>query len=103
MKRFLILTALALAAAILFAQQRYSPGPTFEITTVTPHETSPGQYRQVEESTLQNLSGQGWELVGVTPYIYRNEERDNGQMHGPKPVVTQVYPAYVFKRVRPSR
>jgi len=46
---------------------------------------------------------QGWELVGVTPFVYRNEERNNGEMHGPKPVVTQTYPAYFFKRQRLTR
>ena len=31
------------------------------------------------------------------PYIYRNEERGNDTSK-PKPVVTQTYPAYFFKR-----
>jgi hypothetical protein len=104
MKQIVPLAALALAALALFAQQQRNSGaPVFEFASVLPHETSPGQYRQVENETLQSLTSQGWELVGVTPYIYRNEEHNNGEMHGPKPVVTQVYPAYFFKRVRTAR
>ena len=56
-------------------------------------------YRQVDQSELQTLSNQGWELVAVMPYIYRNEEHGPG-LQGPKPVVTQTYPAYFFKRQR---
>ena len=41
--------------------------------------------------------------TGVAPFIYRNEEHNNGEMRGPKPVVTQTYPAYFFKRPRLGR
>ena len=41
----------------------------------------------------------GWELVSVVPYIYRNEGRMNAPAN-PKPMVTQTYPAYFFKRLR---
>ncbi len=107
MKRILFFALLAVTAIALFAQ-RQSPAPdparpSFETTAVFPHETSPGQYSQAEPSRLQDLSAQGWELVSVTPFIFRNEEHNNGEMHGPKPVVTQVYPAYFFKRLRTAR
>ena len=107
MKRIATLAVIALTAFLLFAQQQQQRDPAghaaFEVTSVFPRETSPGQYAQVEADRLQNLAAQGWELVGVTPFIYRNEEHNNGDMHGPKPVVTQVYPAYFFKWLRASR
>jgi hypothetical protein len=31
------------------------------------------------------------------PYVYRNEEHGDESNH-PRPVVTQTYPAYFFKR-----
>jgi hypothetical protein len=102
MKRILVLTVIALAAIVLLAQQREPARPAFEVISVFPRETSPGQYAQVEPAKLQDLASQGWELVGVTPFVYRNEERGNGDFHGPKPVVTQTYPAYYFKRRRDS-
>jgi hypothetical protein len=72
-----------------------------EVRSVFPREVSPGKYEQVDQRTLQQLSDQGWELVSVTPYIYRNEERGpEMQAQGPRPVVTQTYPAYFFKRIR---
>jgi len=92
------------AAAALFAQQRsVNPVYAYEMFSVFPRETSAGQYQQVDQHELQNLAEQGWELVSVAPFVYRNEERNNGDMHGPKPVVTQTYPAYFFKRPRISR
>jgi hypothetical protein len=106
MKRILVLAVIALAAValaevVLLAQQpRESARAVFEMRSVFPRETSPGQYAQADPETLQSLSSQGWELVSVTPFIYRNEEHNNGEMRGPKPVVTQVYPAYFFRRVR---
>jgi hypothetical protein len=106
MTRIAVVLIVCSAALGLVAQQRYAATPSlpgFEVTSLLPRETSPGHYRQVEDSSLQELAAKGWELVGVTPYVYRNEEHDNGEMHGPKPVVTQVYPAYYFKRLRASR
>lgn len=92
---------IALTAIALFAQQaRESRHSGFEMTSLFPREIRPGEYEQVNPGTLQQLASQGWELVSATPYIYRNEERNNGEMHGPKPVVTQVYPAYFFRRPR---
>lgn len=103
------LTALA---ALVFAQrdraaldagpaaiQTGGAGVQMEVRSVFPLESSPGLYRQVDQSQLQLLAQQGWELVSVMPYIYRNEER-GPELHGPKPVVTQTYPAYFFKRVK---
>jgi hypothetical protein len=102
----LVLAGLAVAAmALLFAQQRaLNPAHApFEMLSVFPRETSPGRFEQVDQSELRKAAEQGWELVGVTPFVYRNEEHNNGEMHGPKPVVTQTYPAYFFKRPRLSR
>jgi hypothetical protein len=104
MTRSFALSIIALSAVALFAQpQRESLRSAFEITSVFPRETGPGEYEQVDPNTLQKLASQGWELVSATPYIYRNEEHNNGEMHGPKPVVTQVYPAYFFRRARVYR
>ena len=105
MKRtFLVVALLALAGAVLWAQRdRLAPAyPRFEVRSVFPYEVAPGQYEQVDSNTLQRLADQGWELVSVMPYIYRNEERGPA-MPGPKAVVTQTYPAYFFKRVRISQ
>jgi len=104
MRRIIALSVVALAAALLYAQQqRESLHPSYEMMSALPREMAPGQYAQVDPNTLQSLSAQGWELVSAVPFIYRNEEHDNGQMHGPKPVVTQVYPAYYFRRPRLGR
>jgi hypothetical protein len=91
-----------LAAAFLWAQSyRIIPeAPVhMEMRSVFPREVTPGKYEQVDQRTLDGLGAQGWELVGVTPYVYRNEER-GPEMPGPRAVVTQTYPAYFFKRVR---
>ena len=106
MKRSLILVLASLAAiAFLVAQPRMlNPAHApFEMLSVFPRETAPGQFQQVDQNELHNLAEQGWELVGVAPFIYRNEEHNNGEMRGPKPVVTQTYPAYFFKRPRLGR
>jgi hypothetical protein len=64
-----------------------------------PREIAPARYEQVEQRELQSLADQGWELVSVMPYIYRNEERGTPEM-APRPMVTQTYPAYFFKRLK---
>jgi hypothetical protein len=74
-----------------------------EMLSVFPAENPPGQFQQVEQRRLESLADQGWELVSVMPYVYRNEERNIGEMKGPKPVVTQTYPAYFFKRLKVVR
>ncbi len=105
MRRTAGVIALAgLAIAFLLAQQSggQSESPAYEVRALFPRETSPARYEQVEQRELQTLAEQGWELVSVAPYVYRNEERGGDSLH-PKPVVTQTYPAYFFKRVRPAR
>ena len=105
MKRTAGISLLALAAVmLLLAQRNQNPlHAPLEVQSVFPRETVPGQYQQVDQRELQALADQGWELVSVMPFIYRNEERNNGEMKGPKPVVTQTYPAYFFKRVKATR
>jgi len=79
--------------------QRVIEHPPFEVKTVFPREVSPAQYRQVDQQELLDLATQGWELVAVVPYIYKNEERGTPAM-APRPMVTQTYPAYFFKRLK---
>ncbi len=102
---FSVLSFFGVAALfLLFGQQRsVTPANAYEIMSVLPHEQGGGQYKQVEQRELETLAEQGWELVGVTPYVYRNEEQPGLDSHGLKPVVTQTYPAYFFKRIRLSR
>jgi hypothetical protein len=101
MRRTFLAAVLAAAAVAFMWGQSYRIIPDaparFEVRSVLPKETSPGIYAQVDQGTLEQLAGQGWELVGVTPYIYRNEEHGPA-MPAPRPIVTQVYPAYFFKR-----
>ncbi len=105
MRRILATVGVLLIAAIFVWAQRdrnAQPGTgyvQFEVRSVFPRETSPGKYEQVREADLQSLATQGWELVSVMPYIYRNEEH-GPDMPGPRPIVTQTYPAYFFKRVK---
>ena len=103
MRRILLAAALlAAGGALLWAQREWvtvQKNPRLEVYSVFPRETSPGFYEQVDQRMLQQLSDQGWELVSVMPYVYRNEERGPA-MPGPKAVVTQTYPAYFFKRAR---
>jgi hypothetical protein len=70
-----------------------------EVRSVFPREVTPGKYEQVDQRSLQTLADQGWELVSVTPYVYRNEERGL-VLQSQKPVATQAYPAHSFKQVR---
>lgn len=98
MRRNLLLFALSLPVCLLlWAQQNQSPlHQPFELKSVFPQEVSPGEFRQVDQRELERLAEQGWELVGVVPYVYRNEER--GDPKTLRPVVTQTYPAYFLKR-----
>ncbi|MEZ5400300.1 MAG: hypothetical protein R2729_11575 [Bryobacteraceae bacterium] len=92
--------ALSAAAFLLMAQPRGSRRqqyPEWEVRTVLPREIAPARYRQVDEWELQEAARQGWELVSSSPYALQNEERGP---EGRKQVVTQVYTAYVFKRLR---
>ena len=101
MRRFVLLLGFCGAAALLLWAQRERLGdrPAFEVKSLTPRETSPAQYRQVDSREIQSLADEGWELVAVVPYIYKNEERGTPDL-APRPMVTQVYPAYFFKRLR---
>ena len=103
MKRILLLSLILATAAVAFvwAQQGKAAAPVhppYEVHSVFPRETSPAMYEQVSQQELQTLAAQGWELVSITPFVYRNEER--GTALNNKPAVTQVYPAYFFKRAR---
>jgi hypothetical protein len=104
MRRSLLLIGFCAAAALLLLAQRDRSGdhPAHEVTSLMPSETSPAKYKQVDARELQGLAGEGWELVAVVPYIYKNEERGTPDM-APRPMVTQVYPAYYFKRLRAVR
>jgi hypothetical protein len=107
MRRSILFIALLAAAAVflwaqlLWAQQRSSL-PQYEVKSILPRETSPAQYQQVEPRELEMAADQGWELVSVMPYVYKNEERGTPAM-SPRPMVTQTYPAYFFKRAKPAR
>ncbi len=118
MKKVLLAILLLGAVALLFAQQQRRPvgsGPgrlagggsgalvyaPFDLLAVYPQETSPGEYQQVDPAQLQQLADQGWQLVSVSPYIYRNEEHQNGTPSAP--LVTQVYQSYYFQRARMVR
>ncbi len=94
---------LAAAAALVWGQrERLAPRPevaTWEYRSLVPQETGPGAYRQVEWLDVTLLGGQGWELVSVTPWVIRNDERKYKAEESPK-VITQNYMAYYFKRPR---
>jgi hypothetical protein len=103
MRRAILISALAAAAVVLvWAQQTKAPQPyvypPYEVRFLFPREVSPARYEQVPAHDVQALATQGWELVSVTPYIYLNEERGDAPTN--KPMVTQTYPAYFFKRLR---
>jgi hypothetical protein len=76
----------------------YAP---YELLSVFPQERAPGQFMQVDPAQLQSLADLGWQLVSVSPYIYRNEEHPTGNpADAISPLVTQVYLAYFFQRPR---
>jgi hypothetical protein len=103
MRRSVLLIGFCAAAALLlWAQRDRLVGPGYEVTSLMPRETSPAQYKQVDAREIQALAGEGWELVAVVPYIYKNEERGTPDL-APRPMVTQVYPAYFFKRLKTVR
>lgn len=108
MKRSAAILVLAFAAVALLVAQKLKNDASshqpvqhsMEMMSVFPTETQPGQFQQVDQHRLDALADQGWELVSVTAFVYRNEERNISSMSGPKPVVTQAYPAYFFKRAK---
>lgn len=94
---------LAAAAALVWGQrERIAPNreiATWEYRSLVPQEISPGVYHQVEWFNVTALGDQGWELVSVTPWVIRNDERKYKAEEMPK-VITQNYMAYYFKRPR---
>jgi hypothetical protein len=122
MKKALFVCLLAGAVVLLFAQQprrttATAPGrivtgggsqapvyAPFELLSVYPQESSTGEFEQVDPAQLQSLSDQGWQLVSVAPYVYRNEghaaTNPPDAASPPPPLVTQVYLAYFFQRAR---
>jgi hypothetical protein len=122
MKKALFVCLLACATALLLAQQpgrvpgtapgRIATGngaiapayATYELLSVFPEESAPGEYAQVDPVQLQSLSDLGWQLVSVAPYVYRNEGHVTTNPADPSlpppPLVTQVYLAYFFQRAR---
>lgn len=102
-KIWLAIPAAAAAAALLLAQ-RHSLAPPrgvapWEYRALLPQEIGPGVYRQVEWFQVVEMGNQGWELVSVTPYVIRNDERKYKGEENPR-IVTQNYLAYYFKRQR---
>ena len=119
MNKALFAIVLAGATALLLAQQPRTTAPgrisggsnsqsavyaPFEVLSEFPQETAPGEFSQVDPGQLQSLSDQGWQLVSVAPYVYRNEGTPKGTPVDPSlpppPLVTQVYHAYFFQRAR---
>ena len=98
-----LLAILLLGVLQLAGQRQYvETAPQWDIELVLPREVSPARYAQVSDAELRRMTDQGWEPVGVTPYTLLNEERGP---EGRKLMVTQVYPAYMFRRLveRPVR
>ncbi len=118
MNKALFAIVLAGATALLLAQQprvngtapgRIATGgssqaPLYapnELLSVFPQETAPGEYSQVDPVQLQSIADQGWQLVSVAPYVYRNEDHPSAKPTDLAPtLVTQVYQAYFFQRAR---
>ena len=76
MRRSLILGLAAIS--LFFTRQQHAQVPVpaaFEVHSVFPRENPPGFCQQVEPRELQALADQGWQLVSVMPFVYRNEER----------------------------
>ena len=76
--------------------------PAWEVKALLPQEATPARYRQVSRQELDEATRDGWELVAVTPYVYLNEERGS-RTDLARPMVTQTYPAYFFKRLKKDR
>lgn len=107
----LLLTAAAGAVVVVTAQQpqppaqtrvrtfpRDRPYPEWDVKVLHPHEIAAGRYAQVRPYELDQTAAEGWELVSVTPFVMRNEEHEGPK--GERPMVTQVYLSYSFKRLR---
>jgi hypothetical protein len=99
-RTILVLTLGAAAIAVLMAQRERPPVyAPYEFKALLPREVSPAQYQQADQRELESIGEQGWELVSVVPYIYKNEERGSVTL-SPRPIVTMTYPAYYFKRLK---
>jgi len=108
MKRAIFpLTLVLLLATVLLLAQQQRPRPTttpsgqypqWEVKVLEPHEVSAGRYQQVRPYELDEIASDGWELVAMTNFVLRNEERKgpNGEL----PMVTQAYQSYAFKRLK---
>ena len=96
---FLIATAL-----VVVAQQqrpRALPSgqyPQWEVKVLEPHEIAAGRYVQIRSYELDDMAAEGWELVAMTNYVLRNEEHEGPK--GERPMVTQAYQSYAFKRLK---
>jgi hypothetical protein len=100
-----LFVAAAMLSAALWGQKPrvpQTPLPVWEVKEVLPLEVSPARYRQVSRTELDALARDGWELVAVTPYVYLNEERGT-RAEPARPMVTQTYSAYYFKRMKRDR
>ncbi|MBI5083971.1 MAG: hypothetical protein HZB13_05165 [Acidobacteria bacterium] len=99
-----LVAGLVAGAALVWGQrERLAPAreiPTWEYRALAPQEMGKGRYQQVSWDMVQSLGAQGWELVGVTSWVIRNDEH-LGSLDAPPKVVTQNYVAYYFKRQRP--
>ena len=69
----------------------------YEIKTLFPREVSPGRYQHVDPQEIVRAAAEGWELTSASTFVLLNEERGNDVR---KPVVTQAYLAYFFKRIK---
>ncbi len=119
MKKLLFVCLLAGATVLLVMSQTRRVGPgrvaggsaqapvyaPYELLSVYPQETGDGEFDQVDPAQLQSLSAEGWQLVSVAPYAYRNEGHATSTQATapPPPLVTQVYLAYFFQRSRLMR
>ena len=97
MRRSVPIAALGLTLAAGALAQDWL-NPPYETQALFPRETAPGAYQQVDPQQIQALSGAGWELVSVVQHVLKNEER--GTERNNRPIVTQSYPAYFFKRLK---
>ncbi|MBI4890426.1 MAG: hypothetical protein HY821_07350, partial [Acidobacteria bacterium] len=72
------LTLIAAGAVLWGQRERFAPSQevaTWEYRALIPQEVAPGSYRQVEFFDVMRMGDQGWELVSVTPWVIRNDER----------------------------
>ena len=106
MKRATLPLALGLliaTAVLVVAQQRTRTVPSgqypqWEVKVLEPHEIAAGRYAQIRSYELDDLAAEGWELVAMTNFVLRNEEHEGPK--GERPMVTQAYQTYAFKRLR---